>query len=1081
MTGQMGDNLALDRPPVSRFDWALVSLLQRVQTKIINPLVEEWWRLAEGSDSRKQNAALLRNIWTALRPLKVNTSHYSDDCLTHPDLVKIIKDNAHRLFNSYYYVRVDTQGREYFFPVKPGFTTFPLGGAEELDKFHDYVRGLELPFSPGPSSHVFGYTGTLLPGQAGITPQVCLQAQRDRSFIEPEVVPVFLGDLAILGKAEDAVQRHLSAMIAPFVKSGGDAGIGDCLGAFVLTSSVPNAFQSHWLRNELNTLMQSWLAGPIELLHDVARVEWRDAKAEVGPPGELDAAAEAALKRRAEIWLGKLSKSGAAAVSFDARHDRWMRAVNHDSLVMALRSRLCPSPLLALETYSTKERVEPRRLREILDALAALRDREGLLAADELASVFDTPVDLADLIQDGDRSPLQGVAVTSADTFSLALYRGELNPARLEEIKESLSQLLADIDRITKRPLLPGERPKTYSILEQFEHWKNHDKNGRTIHRFGDDDDVLKILDIHHKIRVLLDTEVASILVFEKCNIFAPIADEKAPFGVSGIHDFSEEGQKSIESAILNPASFWLYEQVCHGLMADDFPVKRMEEPVFCNDGEYEIPKPLPGELDVLHPLALATPRPGPIRKKLASALNYLGIPVCDWHLASAKLKVEDNLNRLGPAIAKIRKAYIESLLKDGAKNPAILRATRGLDASSQEVDIKSIVPLGPFPNDTLGLRFEIALDGKPTAEADVTFVRVPTMRLEFAGIALDKIVKMPELPAGERAQTVFETTAKAWFPSGWQVLGRDNHEEYTEAVEQAYKFVRSIRELPLFERSREFMHESKSLLHAVDALQRALGEPGSGAGGPRGDSNGAEPTLAELPAVVHSAFRHLTLERMLLELEVYPDQPADTLSARLRSPAGTAAGDLSELSSFAIAQGVCAADALLSLLSRGERWLNPQAWQLWFGEMVKDKLILDDIPGPLWNLEGDGIERGNHRILVLAKTMASLIKHSTLYIVGRAGRPDDITPDHVDRGVLSDFESVFELEIGKERIRTQNRFAEGTAQPKIAGTEQILSRLLRSEVWGNARGSVSDWKPNTQPGGDVFQVTIDLPPTFWS
>lgn len=1083
MTRSLEDTFALPvRSPVSRFDWALVSLLQCVQTEIVTPLVDEWSMLALDKERREGNLALLRNICTALRSLKPEldaTTNLSIDQIDPNRLHHIIKENGHRLFNSYYYVRIDTHGRDYFFPVGPGLTTFPLGRGEELEKFHEYVRTLKLPFSIRPGSHVFGYTGTLLPGQAGITPQVCLQAQR--SYLrEPEVVPVFLGDLAILGKSEDAVQRHLSAMIAPFIKPARDTHVDDCLGAFILTSSVPNAFQASTggPRENLNRLMGRWLAGPIELLHDVARVEWRDAETEIGEPCELDGAERARLKLEAQKWLVDLTKIGAAAVSFDAGEKLRIRAVNHDSLVMAMRSRLCPSPLLALESYSIEERVQPDLLREILTLLAAFRERAGAISAQELTGLLGNSVNLASLINE-DASPdgLQGVAAMSPHTFLLALYSGDLVESQVGEVSELLASLLRDVDNDTARPLLPGERPRIYSVLEQLEHWETHERKDVIRDVFSSDPLKSKMLAIHKRIRDLLKEKVVSILIFEKCDIYVPVTNADAPFGVSNIKQFPLESRERIESAILNPASFWLYEQICHAFMAKTFPVGRVDESsLFFNDGEYEIPEG-PLGYDVLHPLALAAPQNSVIRKRLASALNYLGIPVCNWNCPTAELKIDGIPKHLDSMVAEIRKTYIESLLKDGNRNPAILRATVGLDDSSQNVEIKSIEPIKPFGEDSIGLRFKITLDGQAQIiEADVNFVRTPTMRLEFAGVALDKIVSLPKLPAESRPQAVFETTAHAWFPSGWETLDQETYRQYTAAVDEAHEFVRRLREWPEFEKVREFMHESQSLLDAVDALQRSLCVPGAVDDAAARNRDDPEPKASTLPVPVQSALDHLALERMLLELEVRPDQAAHALSERLRSQARTAAGDLNELARFAIVQGVCAADARL----RPEKELNPRAWRDWFVEILEDKLSLVDVPEPLWRLEDEGIERANHRILVLVKTMASLFKHSTLYLAASAEKPGKIAPDDVNENVLEDFKSSFEVEIGGGRIRTRNRFDGADAGPKVAGTEQILTRLLRPALWGNDGGRVAEWNPRVE-SAPHFHVTIELPPSFWS
>jgi hypothetical protein len=1095
------------RSPVSRLDWALVSLLQRVQREVVEPLVERWraaiWRDEADAERQQGRLRLAHNIDCAL---KVRRRPGEEPELTAPTMGVLDEQKKQEitskldgpslgLFNSYYYVAIDSYGdpeRYYFFPVAPGLTTFlRRDSLNELEKFHEYLDSLELPFVLRSSGRGV-YSGALLPGQAGVTPQVCLEARIEKS-IKAEMVPLFLNDLAILGKAEDAVQQHLSAIVVPFIQKDRSGG-SRCRGAFLLTSSVPDAFAhdvlGHYdkLPELLKGIIQNWVAGPIESLHQVARIESRDARSDFSPP-----TLRGRLNGEAEAWLSELTPQGAAAVRYEHGGAKGaMRAVNQDSLAMALRSHLCPSPLLAPSCYTKNEIVVPADLRRIADALANLRStKDGEVFPEILDAVFTEPVcNLASLVGAGipDGVKLAGIIGHRTEMCVLALCDVNLDPEMRASISRKVDSLCGEIQEARgDGRLLPGERPPIYASLESAHHRATHFRSANDAVNASEDGIYRAVAEL------LAQDSVIGVLVFEKADLFIPCCHEQAPHGVTVKNRAYESIDRKnppdeklclrVDSALMNPASFWLYEEICHALSARDFPVKKVARgtPYF-NPAHFEFVH------ELLHPISVTLSGEGELDGEFASAMNYLGIPVRQWRDANGQGGIEKKVvieRPLDKCVAKVWKDYLDTILGDAKNNKAIKRAARGTD--NNDDGIKILCVSKPTETTWYELLFDYSADVAGSEEpqngvASITWDKIETLRLEFAGMDVDSLTSVGRPLDLEAVATKArqDGIAQAWRPrSGWKETSPNV--AYLERLEH---LLAEMRDRSLREREFRVAHEGRSLHQAVDDVVSALNQHEAEIATAEAANLDGSALIAERATSfsrLQKTVNDMLAERAVQEIECRPQEVGTGFLSYLGL--GTPRDDILRLADFACGQALRAADWLLR--SAGQPGLARDPWADLLAELTKsgsDRWILDDALIIDRSKSDAGIERSNYRILLISKILANLYKNSVLDLArANAERvTGPFTFDHCSPESQRAYRETFLLHFDKTMIETQSSLFGEPDLDKV-GTREVLASYLHSSRWDEA-GEVSWWGPMpTSPAGLArFQVVLKLPEDFW-
>jgi hypothetical protein len=263
---------------VTSLDWAVIALLQRISHDVVRRKIEDWKaQVAQRSPdaeslSRNLAAGFLFTWWPYGSPMK-STVREELKAISEGKkrgsevLLAMLEENGHLLFNSYYYVLTQAFGDDSLVPVVPGRVISSLPQMQNIDRF---ITRSCLPFHLN-QGYLSTYSTLVLPLRGGLTPNFCELYERGQ---EGKIlqVPLFLGDLSILLKREDYVHRHLSALICA-LDDCADEKISSrrCVGAYVLTSSVPYGFNEEDSIRLRGVIEKAWEAAPLRSLHDNLR------------------------------------------------------------------------------------------------------------------------------------------------------------------------------------------------------------------------------------------------------------------------------------------------------------------------------------------------------------------------------------------------------------------------------------------------------------------------------------------------------------------------------------------------------------------------------------------------------------------------------------------------------------------------------------------------------------------------------------------------------------------------------------------------------------------------------------------
>lgn len=126
----------------TKLDWAVIALLERVQTHVVNPIIARWLKalrdnklLLAKQDDEQQPWRLARNIAAGLLcvddEVKLLPGEIQKavervyECGNDDNDIQVVIDqleeNGHWLFNAYYYVLTSAFGEESLVPIVPGY------------------------------------------------------------------------------------------------------------------------------------------------------------------------------------------------------------------------------------------------------------------------------------------------------------------------------------------------------------------------------------------------------------------------------------------------------------------------------------------------------------------------------------------------------------------------------------------------------------------------------------------------------------------------------------------------------------------------------------------------------------------------------------------------------------------------------------------------------------------------------------------------------------------------------------------------------------------------------------------------
>lgn len=1059
MIETVSHNPIVARPEVSVLDWALLSLLQAVRADFVDKVTARWSRAIVGDGATSdEKLRFMHNLDCALKlelgggesalaKLAQLYNHW-DDREKRQELARMVDENGHRLFNSYYYITIDSYGEPgeyFFFPVEPGRSSLTRGtrGAEAI-KFNEYLSTLDLPFQL--RGRFSEYSGTLLPGAVGLTPQLCAIAKKRGSSLSPTYVPHFLGDLAILGKAEDAAQRHLSAFICPFVVE------GSCLGAFLLTSSVPGAFSYSVMDREipidnLQAVVDRWVRAPLATLHATARSESRDAKVSVVWP-RLEAATTLSpepLHRAAEVWLHGLDVGGAAALLFSDRDTASaLVAVNPDSLAMSLKSTLAPGPLLAPAKYVVADfKPVPAVSSGALHTLAS--ELNNLCGLATPSKIVDSPLfrehlkDFAELA--GNRTSDLMVEVSRREGVCVAVLYDGSPPDNLGERLARIcdSTALAAAEQGT---LLPGERYQAYPRLEAAHH--------RAVHGDAEVSDA-STDDIYQGVEELLgECQVVGVLLFQAADIF--------------IADACVRWHEDLSAAIFNPASYWVFEQICQLATMSRFPTERVS-----GGSLYFNPAPFVSIAESGPIVRVGLSGETDVDCVYISALNYLGVPVERWvGKGDEAVELRVRLSEPGQRIAEFYRGYLGDLLRNADRVKAIERAIESAHGKQDAVRVLSVEVSSDGPDaETVNLTFK-ALRGTEEETQTAVWRRTPTQRLEFAAFDAQKLSRLKVKATADDVDDQ-EVTASAWYPRDGWVPAVGVEPEFRTAFDSLAATIEEKSAL-LYKKTRDSaVHESSALISSLEGLLQEIEALPAATSHPLNESGSIRTRVKEVRRET-DLFRMQLLDVTHMK-EVFPE---------ISGLPETFTNDFMFLAGIAVRQGIKqAADALWR---DKQLEIQVESWETGLLELTKQRFRCG---ASLAFHPGEQRLARVLNILTVVRLLSNNYKHSLIDLaeIQSESIPLRDFEEFKNTNAWSSFAEHFKLDVNLERLDASNACAnrgENIASRKEGGTFEVINQYLNHSIWPNGPGNVSRLVSNGNGGLFRFEVTIEFPHGFW-
>lgn len=530
---------------LTALDWGAAGLLHLLNIKVVERHISEWInaleRCGKEANPTAPEDAFIFNLVSGLNeaqaivsfknglniktPIRCDSSDLKDETERGRIIGDIVAElkrangSPRALFNSYYYVAFDKYGEkgEYYF-VPLSIPLLGTGASEEIaQQFRDYLRKGDVPLRVDPA-RVDQYRTTILPARGGVTPQLCRLAlrsmdKRSKEETDPEPIDWFLADLAIIGKTEDHVNRHRSAIIAPIIERRG--GNPRCQGAVVLTCSIPGGFSPpkedeqrqgarSVLQKEFSRIIDIWATAPLSGLHRNLKRESKGPRARVFWDALLDVGLSTGpLEDQLRLELVKKGAEGVVAVGGyvdSPAKDVHFAVINADALGHSVRTVMCPGPMLVprvlCETFE-EPIVDPQKARRHFHLMDRFTDptsseKEACAAASSILTeclpgfraLYIRPGDPTD----GAHSVPNSFRIVRSGTAALrlvALVQGEGETCAVRSLLEDLHKCCLEAMG-SERPL-PDETSPFFSLLQQC--WTEQHDLGLSV---GTEDSKLK-------------------------------------------------------------------------------------------------------------------------------------------------------------------------------------------------------------------------------------------------------------------------------------------------------------------------------------------------------------------------------------------------------------------------------------------------------------------------------------------------------------------------------------------------------------------------------------------------------------
>jgi hypothetical protein len=254
------------------FEWGVINLFEKINDRFIIPKFDIWKNgIAEDKFLRFNLLSGFLNIYYLLNEdvafendcrkaikTKFEQNNFNIDSLHIsylngsiekeneryvPLLEELIDNQGFLLFNSYFFNVVISNGEK---SLKPSILGYNFGKTDSdiLEKCFQYFNQNRLPYRLY-NFQQFALTNSnqILPFKGGITPHYVFlstlpgyietAAHRDNNFLE---------NFSMLFKREDYLQGHLSSLIHTIKTSNSFSNSNEPIGAYMLTSIIPNAY-----------------------------------------------------------------------------------------------------------------------------------------------------------------------------------------------------------------------------------------------------------------------------------------------------------------------------------------------------------------------------------------------------------------------------------------------------------------------------------------------------------------------------------------------------------------------------------------------------------------------------------------------------------------------------------------------------------------------------------------------------------------------------------------------------------------------------------------------------------------------
>lgn len=407
-------------------DFAVLGLLQKVRTEILQPKTDRWKRLLEENnptDRRLQPLAMnlaAGLLYVAPRPQPIaGESKGSTATLSARDpyktleaiyrgqlpdgwnkvLLDLLDLYSHLLFNSYYYVLTEAFGERALVPVIPGRTA--SAAPQDTWDIERIIFHNRFPFLLN-KDYTDTYESQVLPLRGGLTPHFCWSFEQKLSLERVISVPYFLGDQSILLKQEDFVQRHLSALVAVIGAKPGQAHF-KCAGAYVLTCAVPHVFRRAEQAKLADLITNAWETAIASDVHSILHRQDRGIRTRLTwEANKHDETLGQDVKHSLGRMLADLTDGTLALrVTFGEKHKQSfgrVAAVSLEGAIRAIRSSFPTGPWLSAARVKSDDdpaggqarqpRIDVSKLRELCDGYRLTEN----LSSDTVARLIGQPL-----------------------------------------------------------------------------------------------------------------------------------------------------------------------------------------------------------------------------------------------------------------------------------------------------------------------------------------------------------------------------------------------------------------------------------------------------------------------------------------------------------------------------------------------------------------------------------------------------------------------------------------------------------------------------------------------------------------